>query len=347
MKRVFNRIALIKLSSLGDIVHALPVAYRLRSEFPRAYIAWVVEAEHRHLLENYQLIDEVIVLNTRRWRKGIVSKPWGEIKDSIKQLRAANFDLVLELQGLIKSGLAAYVTGAKRRLGFSRKYCREPVSACFTNEHVSPNQDEAHIIEQNLALIRHLELSTTPWKFELSASESDINYIDDFLSSQGLGPHPKLIGVNPGAGWSTKHWGVEKYAQLGDMLIKQLGQGVILTWGPGEQYLAEEIAKRMRETPLIACPTSVLQLVELIKRCRLFIAGDTGPLHLAGALGVPTVALYGPSDPLRNGPYGEGHAVVYHKLECSGCYKRQCNTLDCMQSIAVEEVFTAAQRLLN
>jgi 3-deoxy-D-manno-octulosonic-acid transferase/heptosyltransferase-1 len=347
MGRELKRIALVRLGSLGDIVHALPVAYCLRREFPQAHLAWVVEAEHRQLLEGCNGIDELIVLDTRSWRRGIISKPWREIAEKVRQLRAAGFDLVLELQGLIKSGVVAYISGAKRRLGFSRQYCREPVSACFTNEHVSPGQDEVHIIDKNLAFIRYLGLRTSPWEFDLPSSAADIHYIDNFLIEQGLGTGRELVGINPGAGWVTKRWGAERYARLGDRLIGQLKQRVILIWGPGERELVEDIARRMTHVPIIACPTSVTQLVELTRRCRLFVAGDTGPLHLAAALGVPTVALYGPSDPARNGPYGSIHETIYHRLECSGCYKRQCNKLDCMQKIKVEEVLSATERLLN
>jgi heptosyltransferase-1 len=347
MGKTFERIALVKLSSLGDIVHALPVAYRLRSELPQAHITWIVEAKHRQLLINCPLIDELIILNKPQWQIASLAQTLSELKKTYKQLREVDFDLVMELQGLIKSGLVAYITGAKHRLGFSPKYCREPISACFTNEHATPNGDEQHIIEKNLSLIRYLGFATTPWQIEFPSTVAGVKYIDDFLNRQGVGPNTKLIGINPGAGWITKRWGVDNYARLSDNLISRFGRKVILIWGPGEQALAEDIAQHMRQLPVIACNTSVPQLIELIKRCGLFIAGDTGPLHLASALDIPTIALYGPSDPKRNGPYAGRHVVIHHKLECSGCYKRQCKNFKCMQLITVEEVLSAAQGLLD
>ncbi len=347
MTNDLKRVALVRLGSLGDIVHALPVACRLKMVFPEAYLVWIAEAQYRELLERCPWIDEVIVLNTRNWRSGSILASWEKLRKAIKQLRVKKFELALELQGLLKSGLAAYLSGAERRVGFSSKYCRESLSACFTNEHVALKETEKHIIEKNLALVRHLGLETAPWSFGLSSSAADARYIDQFLAKHALGESSKLIGVNPGAGWVTKRWSIEKYAQLLDRLIEQSGQRVILLWGPDELYLVEDIAAKMKQSPLIACPTSITQLVELIKRCRLFIAGDTGPLHLAAALEVPCVALYGPSDPTRNGPYGEGHAIVHHKLECSSCFKRQCTDIKCMQQIEVAEVWEATQHLLR
>ncbi len=347
MVKDIKRIALVRLGSLGDIVHALPVACRLKTVFPRAYLAWVVEAQYRELLEGCKWVDEVIVLNTRNWRSRLFLKSWVESKAAIRQLRAARFELVLELQGLLKSGLAAYLTGTKCRVGFSRKYCREPLSAFFTNEHVTLKEEEKHIIEKNLALVRHLGLETTPWSFGLPASAADVRYVDQFLAEHAPGSGDKLVGINPGASWVTKRWSIERYAQLADRLMGQPQHKVILIWGPGERDLVEAIAAGMRQTPVIACPTSITQLVELIRRCRLFIAGDTGPLHLAAALLVPCVALYGPSDPERNGPYGEGHAIVHHKLECSSCFKRQCSDIKCIEQIEVDEVWKASVSLLE
>jgi len=134
------------------------------------------------------------------------------------------------------------------------------------------------------------------------------------------------------------------YASLADRIISEMGADVIFTWGPGEETMIKDITASMSHTPLTAPPTSIKQLVTLLKRCSLFIGGDTGPLHLAAAIKTQTIAIYGPSDPLRNGLYGDNHITIHKKLDCSGCYKRRCDTIKCMEMISVEDVFSAVNR---
>ena len=329
---------------MGDIIHTLPVANRLKCEWPQAKISWLVEPAHKELISNHPDIDEIIVLNTKSWRKMGWQATAGEIKFQWEDLRRRKLDLALDLQGLIKSGVITFATGAPRRLGFAWSECREPLSSIFTNRHVHPAKG-IHIIERNLAFVGKLGLATEPWDYNLKPEPAALGYIRQFLETQNLQPN-RLVGINPGAAWSTKRWGAEKFARLADMLAQRLGAQILLIWGPGELELVQEI-QHLSDSPIVlACPTNIKQLMALLAQCKLLIAGDTGPLHLGAAMGTHCVGIFGPTDPVRNGPYGEQHGMVQHKLPCSNCYRRKCKRARCIIEIEPEEVYTAASRLL-
>ncbi len=339
-----KRIAIIRLGSMGDIIHALPVANRLKREWPQTKISWLVEPAHKELLSNHPDIDEIIILDTKAWRKKNGLEAAREIRLHWRELQRRKFDLALELQGLIKSGIIAYATGAPERLGFAWAECREPVSSLFTNRHVYPGKG-IHIIQRNLAFVSKLGLATEPWDYNLKPEPAASDYIRQFLKAQNLQPD-RLVGINPGAAWPTKRWGAKKFALLTDMLAQRLGAQILLIWGPGELELAQEIQRLAGSPTVLACPTDIKQLMALLAQCKLLIVGDTGPLHLGAAMGTHCVGIFGPTDPVRNGPYGGQHVTVQHKLPCSNCYRRRCEHAKCIMEIEPEEVFEAASRLL-
>ncbi len=335
-----KNIAIIRLGAIGDIIHALPVASRIKNENPQIKITWIVEKRHVYIIENNKNIDRIITTDTKSWRRQSLIQSWPQIKRLIKKIKQSKFDVVLDLQGLIKSGIISYLTAAKYRLGFNRPYCREGLNYYFNNIHITPAIDDEHIIDRNLAFLRYFDIKGGQWNWGIKTTPADKKYIDDFWTKEGLVGNKRIIGINPGAGWITKCWDTGKYAILCDKLA-QKDYKVILTWGPGEQDTVDKIVDKTTNKPIIACNTTVNQLTELISRCSLYVAGDTGPLHIAAALGVPTLALYGPSSPIRNGPYGQGHKIIYHELSCSNCYKRKCASIECMELISVEEVLQA------
>jgi lipopolysaccharide heptosyltransferase I len=349
-----ERILIVKLSSIGDVVHALPVLRTIRHNLPDSYIAWIVEEKAREMLEGNKDIDKIITINTKRWRKGMslralnlskgeaISTLFREILDVINTIRKERFDTAIDLQGLIKSGVISYLSGAKTRIGFDSDNCREFLNILFTNKKVSISDEDRHVIDKNLSLLKPFGFKEIKREFFINTSLKDDKYINDFLLKNRINGKP-IIAVNLGAGWKTKEWGIKNYAELCNRIISEVGANIILTWGPGEEDMVKEAADSMAYKPFIAPPTTLKQLVALLRRCSLFIGGDTGPLHMAAALKIPTVAIYGPSDPLRNGPYGDNHFIIHKKIECSGCYKRTCDTIKCLKMISVDEVFSAVK----
>ncbi len=347
-----QRILIVKLSSIGDIIHTLPLLSALRKELPAAYLAWVVEAKAQNLLETNPDLNELIVVDTKRWRRQLVHPLHflGAIFEIIRQvilIKKRKFSVALDVQGLLKSGVITSLSKAEKRLGYVKECCREPLNRFFTNVHITPPAN--HIIEQQLSFLQPLGVAANNWQFTINTLPEDEEYINDFLQENKLlrDDVPELVAIHPGGGWLTKCWYPYRYAKLADRLALDAGARVILCWGPGEETLVETITANARIKPLVACKTTMRQLAALLKKCNLFIGGDSAPLHLAAALELPTVALYGPSDPKRNGPYSKKHIIVHHQIACSGCYKRKCAKAECMDAITVEEVFGAARKQLS
>ncbi|MEW6378563.1 MAG: glycosyltransferase family 9 protein [bacterium] len=348
----FTRIAIVKLSAIGDVVHALPVASALRERFPGAHLAWIVQGKCREILEGNPDLDEIIVFDKDRW---LIELPYlhrsgSVIRDAyrfVRGLQGCGFDLAIDLQGLIKSGLLTWLTRAGTRIGFSADCCREPANARFTNCHVTPAADDVHIVDRCLSLVRGLGADTGRKRFNIHIPEDARAYIAKFLDSSKVPPDSRLVVINPGAGWETKLWGEENFAGLADRIVSDLGGRVIFLWGPSELPMVKAIQKKMQQPSLRACPTSLKQSLALMQRAHLFIAGDTGPLHMAAALGTPCVGLYGPSTPERNGPYGDIHRVVQADVSCRGCFRRFCSRKICMMSISVDQVMEAVSGMLS
>jgi heptosyltransferase I len=303
-------IGIVKLSALGDVVHALPVAVTLRAHRPHARITWVVEAREAAVLRNHPAIDSVVCVDTRRWRRARAPRTLvgvaADVGDVRRQLRAAALDVAVDLQGLMKSGVITGATGAPVRIGFARRCCREPLSALFTNRHVSPAAHATHIVDQYLSLLAPLGIATPRPEFLIPTDVAAESRADEFLAASGLKPPDRIVLLNPGAGRTEKRWAMERYAELARRL-REDGAGVVVVWGPGEREMAESIAAA---GAILAPPTDVAELTALLRRASVVVGSDTGPLHLAAAVGTPCVGLYGPTRAERNGPYGRGHCAI-------------------------------------
>jgi len=341
-----KRILILKLSSLGDILHTLPVLRALRENQPSAYIAWMVEERYRDLLEGNSYLDEIITVRTKAWRKNWSLDTLREINQSIQKMRQSKFDTVLDLHGLLKTGIIAGLSGAKRRIGFPRQLCKEKISAWFTNVKGPRTGIGTHVVELNHSLAKLAgagDLSPAPLTFQVPPAAEE--KIDGFIKNQsGLADKPR-VAINPGAGFESKQWDLIRFANLADRIVQDLGYEVILTWGPGEESKVATIAEKMEQSCHIAPATSVVESIALYKRLDLMVSCDSGPLHMCAGLGIPTVSIFGPTDPDRNGAYGTNHEVVCKKLPCSYCWKRSCplGTRECMDSVQVEEVFSAVK----
>ncbi len=333
------RIAVVKLSSLGDVLHALPVAHALRHHFPGAHLTWIVEAREFAILKDHPDLDAVVPVDTRLWRR-LIWRPAGirEVGDKLsrltERLRRARFDVAIDLQGLIKSGLLTAYTGAPIRIGFAFAYCWEPLNVFFTNRRVTPPPGAVHVVEQYLSLLAPLGVRAVPPVFRLPPDPTADRSIGDFLAAEGVKPHDRLVALNPGAGRPSKRWPVERFGRLAERLAVEAGARVLLLWGPDEETMARSIAAGMTSRPILAPPTTIPELSALLRRCALMVAGDTGPLHLAAALGTPCIGLYGPTRAERNGPYG---------ARCRGLQSPNGS----MAAISPDEAFAAAVELLE
>jgi lipopolysaccharide heptosyltransferase I len=341
------KILILKFSALGDVVHTLPIAATIRKSLPNSHIAWMVEERYQDLLVGNPDIDEVIPLRTKVWRKNWNSKSLGEILHTIKTLRRQNFDLVLDLHGLLKSGIIARLSGAPTRIGFHRNNCKEKISALFTNQKAPYMAGGLHVVDMYLKLLQTALGKVEETKlFPLQVpSEIDEKVAHFFNQNPELTYRP-VIGINPGAGFESKQWEGVRFAELADRICEELKCSILLTWGPGEKFKAQQISAHMKQKSWMAPPTSILESIALYKRMALLVSCDSGPLHLVAALGIPTVSIFGPTDPVRNGAYGANHKVVYKVLSCSFCWKKTCplGTKECMQQVTVDEVFQAVKR---
>jgi heptosyltransferase I len=342
----FERILIVKLGAIGDILQTLPAVAALRRAYPKAWLAWIVEKAGASILRGNPDLDELITVDTRAWR----AHWWMGLRHAwyvSRHLRQAGFDLCVDFQGLLKSGLFTYMSGAPVRLGWPRQMCRESLNAVFTNLHGTVVAPDMHVVDQLLELLKPIGVVTTERRFAIPLTEADEHFAARAWRELGLRSDVPVVVLHPGAAWETKRWGELNFARLNDALIRRYQVRTLLTWGPGEEPLIQRVARTTAYTPAIAPATTLLQLAALMARCRAFVGGDTGPLHLAAAVGTPTVALFGPSNPRRNGPYGPGHVVLHQKLPCSNCYQRTCDHWDCLPGIEIDTVVNAVGSLLD
>lgn len=356
------RILIVKLSSIGDVVHTLPAAALLRRALPDAQIAWVVERGASAIIEDSPVLDELITLDTRAWRKDLFSSSAArDARAGLSRLRqppelngAGRADLAIDFQGLIKSGVIAFASRATRRLGFQTSDLRETASKLFLTEQAATSQFK-HVIDKNLALARVAiaataikqtdddGMSNDGYEFPIAVSPDDERYVRELIEFQG-GP---FAIINPGGGWATKLWPSEHYATLVDWLWDDCALRSLVTYGPGEEALAHRIVSSARSGAARAVASTLKQFVALARTAALFVGGDTGPLHLAAASATPIVGLYGPTSPERNGPFDPRDITVGRELWCrAACHRRSCWHWECMD-IPVNDVKRAVLNRLE
>jgi ADP-heptose:LPS heptosyltransferase len=254
-------------------------------------------------------------------------------------LRRLRFDVAIDLQGLMRSGLITYLSRAPVRIGFPKGQVRETLNRLFTNLRPQTMPSRSHVIDRNLALLHPLGIHTREKRFLLRVPPSVEGGMKQYLLEMDGGRDALRVAVNPAAGWVTKQWSPERYAEIGDRISRVWGATVFLLWGPGERGLAEQVKRHMQRPGHLVPEMGLPALAAFLRGCDIFIGGDSGPLHLAAALGVPVLGLYGPSDPVRNGPFRDTDRVVTIAEPCGPCYKRHCARPSCMDSIPVEQVW--------
>ncbi len=344
--QTYERILIVKLSAIGDIIHTLPAVSALRQAYPKAWLAWVVEKAGANLLRGNPDLDELVVVDTQAWR----TNWWVGLRHAwyvTRHLRRAGFDLCVDFQGLLKSAFFTYLSGAPVRLGFPRQMCRESMNALFTNLKGSLFEPDTHVVDEQLQLLQTVGVMPSERRFPIPIAHGDEQFAARLWHELRLTADVPIVVLNPGGAQETKRWGELNFARLSDALIRRYRVKTLLTWGPGEESLIQRVVQSATHPPVIAPPTTLLQLAALLSRCTVFVGGDTGPLHLAAAVGTPTVGLFGPSNPRRNGPYGSGHATLHHRPSCDDWHRWTCDHWECRPAIEVETVVQAVGRLLE
>lgn len=336
-----RRFLLVRLSSIGDIVHALPAAAALAESFPGAELHWVLEKRFAVLLRGNPHVRRLIELDTLGWRKNLLAlTTLGDLLVGLADLRRFAYDAALDFQGLYKSALLARLSRARERIGFADPWLREPAAAVFYTDHVAPRGRE-HVIEMNLALAERLGARARQWQFPLPRSDDDDAYVERELARREV---ESFILLNPGGGWMSKRWAPENYAELIRRLARRVKHSFILTGSPEEEVMNRRILEVSATARAHYLPTTLVQSLSLTRRARLFVGGDTGPLHLAAAVGTPIVAIYGPTSPARNGPFSKDDIVLWNRGPID--YTRRASAPAYLEGISVEEVARAVlQRL--
>ena len=333
------RILLVRLGSLGDIVHALPVASRLRQRFPKARLDWIVDERNREILDLVPVVDRRIVLRTQS-RSGWLSAP-----EAVRALRRERYDVALDLQGLLKSALLARASGARRILGFPSDSLRER-AARFLYTETCGQGESPHVVDKNLAMTTLLGASGGDKRFPLEVPTSSVP--TDIRRRLGLADAGRYAVVNPGAAWPNKRWSPARFGAVAKWLRDHHALPSAVVWGSGEQELASRVAEASGGAAVLAPPTSIGDLIAVLQQATLMLSADTGPLHLAAAVGTPVVGIYGPTDPARNGPWSSDDVTVSRFVQCRCHHRRRCRAATwCLGEIETAEVVAAMERRMQ
>lgn len=332
LKKIPKKILIIKPSSLGDIIHGLPFLDAVKTAFPEAEIQWVVAKGLEGLLENHPMVSRLWIIKKDQWKNyKKIGETAAEIRGLFPRLKAESFDVVIDLQGLLRSGLIAYATRSPVRIGFSE--AREG-SSYFYNYKVEGGRD-IHAVERYLKLASFIGCgSDIRFPMPLVMETEKVKAI-----KKELGAYAVMV---PGARWKTKQWDAEKFGKLASMLdIK-----TVVVGSAADDEIAGIIEGASNGKAVsLAGKTDLKELISIIRGARFAVSNDSGPMHIAAAANIPVVAIFGPTNPVRTGPYGSRHIIVQSDISCVPCYKKRCKAMKCMSGVSVEMVCKAVKEL--
>ncbi|MGH7497145.1 MAG: glycosyltransferase family 9 protein [bacterium] len=340
-----ERILIMRLRGIGDVVLTLPLLDNLRLAFPQAQIDYLTEPPSAPLLQNHPALQEVLVLAHKSWKRLAPLEQARSHWSFVRALRGRRYDWVIDLFGNPRTALLVLLSGARRRIGFNFRGRRHAY-----NVIVEPRGDRLHAIEFNLDVLRALRVPILTDTLSLPIANDAAAFVGRFWLQHALDSSPMVIGINAFGGWYTKRWPLPAFAELGTRLQRESNAKIVLLWGPGEREEVNQLAGMMKTPPLLAPETTLPQLAALLARMDLLVANDSGPMHLSAAVSTPVVAIFGPTRPDLQGPWGAGHTVVLKSgLPCLGCNGLTCKiqTHDCMQQLPVDQVFQAMQKRLK
>jgi len=320
-----EKILIVKPSSLGDVVHSLPFLNVAKTCFPKAEIHWVIAKGLEKLLEGNPLIDKLFIIHKDTWKKIThAQRTVKEIKTLLKELKKEKYDLVIDLQGLLRSGIITKATRAHIRIGFQE--AREGSRLFYT--HKVKGGKDIHAVDRYLKIAAYLGCDISDVRFPLPARS--ISSLDPSLFSEDYAV------IIPGARWKTKVWPAEKFGKL----ASKLSLKTVIVGSKSEIEAADTIVSLSQDRSIsVAGKTDLKELVEVIRHAQFVVSNDSGPMHIAAALNIPVFAIFGPTDQTRTGPYGKGHTIIREDVTCAPCFKKTCNDMKCMNDLSVEKVY--------
>lgn len=324
----------VRLTSLGDVLHTLPAVAALRAGHRGAQIDWIVERRWAPVLEGSPALDHVIAFDRRDPAR---------ILSSVKRLREANYSCAVDFQGLYKSSLLALLSSAPRRIGFERGWAREGGAAIWYTERVAASG--RHVTEMNYALAKRAGgvVPAIP-QYPLRIPAGGVASVRARLQERDVADY---IVIGPGGSWRAKCWPPDRFGAVCRELEKRRGLRSLVLCGPGEESLAAEVCRAAEPVKPVIFSTSLEELMAVLARARCVVAADSGPLHLAAALGTPVVGLYGPTDPTRNGPFVPDAVIVRAAMPDETSYKRRDSYSPAMLRISFDQVVAAVERRMG
>jgi heptosyltransferase-1 len=340
-------ILIVKLSAIGDVIHTLPSLTVLRKLYPDAHITWVVEEAAADLVRNHPYLNNILVSKRESWikniRNGEFSRPLLEVRLFLRELKARPYDMVIDFHGLLKSALIVFISGGKRKLGFDSM---QELSGLFYNEKI-PEEMDKHAVDRYLDFLRYLGAPIDRPNFVLPSESTVQDSVQSLMKKFHL-EEKKFIAISPIAYWETKLWDNVKFARIADLIKTKLNLEVVLTGSEKESESIKEIISFMSTKGInLSGKTTLTELANLYREALIIITTDSGPMHLAAAVNTPVIALFGPTNPKRTGPYGQIHTIIMADLSCSPCLLKKCSTKECMQSILPEQVLAAIEEKLK
>lgn len=341
-----NSFLIVRLGSLGDVVHAIPFAAALRSQFPAARIDWMVDPRYVALLEMVPALDRRVAVDPRGLWRG---RERARLLRVFAEMRAVRYDAVFDLQGLLKSAVLARAVRGRRVIGFVKRCLREPLAAALYTSTIDPG-DVEHVIDMNLALLSAVEAQERRVRFPLAIPPSaTVNAVVERFPGG-------YVLLNPGAAWPNKRWPAACFGAVAAALKDVYGKRSLVLWGPGEHSLAQDVVAASAGAAEVCPPTTIQELAAIARGAHLMISGDTGPLHLAAAVGTPVVSLFGPTRAERNGPWALYDVAISRFDRCDCHYERRCRrtrrsaasgSVPCIVTIGVDDVLDAVARRLD
>ncbi|PIP37720.1 MAG: lipopolysaccharide heptosyltransferase I [Desulfobacterales bacterium CG23_combo_of_CG06-09_8_20_14_all_52_9] len=349
-------ILIVKLSAIGDVIHTLPALNALRAHYPFARITWLVEEAASDLVIGHRALDRVLVSRRKTWIRGLFSGDavlhFKAAAFFLKNLRDTRYDMILDFHGLLKSSLLIFLARGKRKIGFGKGMAHMEYSHLFLNERIPAVSMEYHALKRQLIFLEGLGIRCSRIVYDVPIRMQDRKEAGQLLASCGIQPDAVYVAINPGAKWVTKLWEPGKFARVADDLIRRHSVRIIFTGSREDSAMVGAIRGRMKEPAAgVTGKTTLNVLSAIYENAACVLSTDTGPMHLAAAVGTPVVALFGPTAPSRTGPFGKRHRVLRTKMACSPCFKRECLlkrhganvTALCMEQISVQDVIEAVE----
>jgi len=331
--RLVQSILIIKLRGVGDVLLSTVVTKNLRVAFPAARIDFLTEPASLEVLQGNPFVNQVVVFDRTKMSGA----------DLIRKVRQRSYSMIIDLFGNPRTALVTRLSGAAYRVGYRFRW-----RSYAYNILVSPRGSSVHNTQFNLDALAGIGVAVQDRNVYFQFTRDDAAFVDRFLQHEGIG-QGLVAAINTAGGWYTKRWGLDRYAGLGDALIKRYNASVVLPWGPGQLDEAKELQSLMKYRPFIPPQTTLKQLGALMKRCSFVVGNDSGPMHIAAAVDTPVLGIYGPTNPALQGPYGNAHLVVRNEgLSCLGCNLTKCPIgHPCMLELSVETVLESVDRLLK